>query len=86
MTALTQIVNNEIFAVIAVLVKLLSRKVLFLRKLQISRVSYRKIINGLQYFQNTFETRKRSFINVFSICVTVPLNPDFFHFFKLLNL
>ena len=46
MTALTQIVNNEIFAVIAVLVKLLSRKDLFLRKLQISRVSYRKIINS----------------------------------------
>ena len=33
MTALTQIVNNEVFAVIAGLVKLLSRKVLFLRKL-----------------------------------------------------
>ena len=58
MTALTQIVNNEIFAVIAVLVKLLSRKVLFLRKLQISRVSYRKIINSWvailsEYFWNT---------------------------------
>ena len=25
-------------------------------------------------FQDTFETRKRSFISTFSICMTVPLN------------
>ena len=28
----------------------------------------------MRNFQNTFETRKRSFINVFSICMTVPLS------------
>ena len=28
----------------------------------------------MQNFQNTFETRKRSFISAFSICMTVPLN------------
>ena len=27
----------------------------------------------MQNFQNTFKTRKRSFISVFSICMTVPL-------------
>ena len=28
---------------------------------------------GMQNFQDTFETRKRSFISAFSICMTVPL-------------
>ena len=28
----------------------------------------------MQNFQDTFETRKRSFMSAFSICVTVPLN------------
>ena len=28
----------------------------------------------MQNFQDTFETRKRSFISGFSICMTVPLN------------
>ena len=28
----------------------------------------------MQNFQGTFETRKRSFISAFSICMTVPLN------------
>ena len=28
----------------------------------------------MQNFQDTFETRKRSFISAFSICMTVPLN------------
>ena len=28
----------------------------------------------MQNFQDTFETRKRSFISVFSICMTVPLS------------
>ena len=28
----------------------------------------------MQNFQNTFETRKRSFISAFSICMTVPLS------------
>ena len=27
----------------------------------------------MQNFQDTFETRKQSFISVFSICMTVPL-------------
>ena len=27
----------------------------------------------MRKFQDTFETRKRSFINAFSICMTVPL-------------
>ena len=30
-------------------------------------------------FQDTFETRRRSFINAFSICMTVPLNLDTFY-------
>ena len=28
----------------------------------------------MRNFQDTFGTRKRSFISVFSICMTVPLN------------
>ena len=28
----------------------------------------------MRNFNTTFETRKRSFISVFSICITVPLN------------
>ena len=28
----------------------------------------------MRNFQDTFETRKRPFISVFSICMTVPLN------------
>ena len=28
----------------------------------------------MRYIQDTFETRKRSFISAFSICMTVPLN------------
>ena len=28
----------------------------------------------MQKFQDTFETRKQSFISAFSICVTVPLS------------
>ena len=28
----------------------------------------------MQIFQDFFETRKRSFISAFSICMTVPLN------------
>ena len=28
----------------------------------------------MQNFQDTFETRKRSFISAFSICMTAPLN------------
>ena len=27
----------------------------------------------MQNFQDTFETRKQSFVSVFSICMTVPL-------------
>ena len=68
--------------------KLLSRKVLcinwwkdnwncwkvdyFLREKGISRKNYSKIV-GTWNFQCTFETRKRSFINAFSICMTVPI-------------
>ena len=37
-------------------------------------MSYRKLeIVEMRDFQNTFETRKRSFISAFSICITVPL-------------
>ena len=28
----------------------------------------------MRKFQDTFETRKQSFISAFSICITVPLN------------
>ena len=28
----------------------------------------------MQYFQDTFEKRKQSFINAFSVCMTVPLS------------
>ena len=31
----------------------------------------------MQSFQDTFETRERSFISAFSICMTVPLNLSF---------
>ena len=31
----------------------------------------------MQNFQDTFETRKRSFISGFSICMTVPLDKGF---------
>ena len=31
----------------------------------------------MRHFQDTFETRKQSFIRVFSICVTVLLIPRF---------
>ena len=31
----------------------------------------------MQNFQDTFETRKRSFISAFSVCMTVPLNMKF---------
>ena len=36
----------------------------------------------MQNFQNPFETRKRSFISAFSICMTVPLNDDIVHIDK----
>ena len=44
----------------------------FLREKGISRKNYSKIV-GTWNFQCTFETRKRSFINAFSICMTVPI-------------
>ena len=88
MIALTQVTNTEIFAFIPVLVfKLLSRKVLFinwkdnrncwkvdyfLRKKEISRENYSKVV-GTWNFQRTFETRKRSFISAFSVCMTAPI-------------
>ena len=31
---------------------------------------------GMRKFQDTFETLKRSFISVFSICMTVPLKAN----------
>ena len=70
----TQITNIEIFAFIAVLVfELLSRRFLFTNiKDKNSWVNYCKIINRIQSFQHTFETRKRSFISDFSICMAVP--------------
>ena len=34
----------------------------------------------MRYFRDTFKTRKRPFINAFSICMTVPLNGYGFRF------
>ena len=63
MIASTQITNTEIFALIAVLVfNLLTRKFF-----------YKITIAGMQNLQDTFETRKRSFISAFSICMNVSL-------------
>ena len=75
--------------IVVLVLELLSRKILFinrkhnrnclkisyfLRKLQISRGNHCKIIIvGMWNFQDTFKTRKRSFISAFSICMTVPL-------------
>ena len=88
-----QIINTVIFAFVTVLVfQSLSHKVLFinrknnknlkigyfLRKSQISRVNYCKIINRMRNFPDTFETGKRSSISTFSICMTVPLSLSVF--------
>ena len=37
----------------------------------------------MQNFHDTFKTRKRSFVSVFSICITVPLTLE--QFFKKLE-
>ena len=90
MIVATQITDTEIFAFITVLViKLKSCKVLFIntkdkrnrykigylsRKLQILQINYSKIINRMRNFLDNFETCKRSFINDFSVCMTVPLS------------
>ena len=85
MIALTQITNTEAFAFIAaVVLKLLSRKVLFYeqkrqQKLLKSRLRFKKIANFtgelLKNYKklDTFKTRKRLFIGAFSIFMTVPL-------------
>ena len=84
--ASAQITNTEIFAFIAILVfKLLSRKVLFINRKDNKKVVLSKKIANFTgkllqnykelecEFQDTFETRKRSFISAFLICMTVPL-------------
>ena len=42
-------------------------------------------MSGIQTFQDTFETRKQSFISAFSICKTAALNQFFFKFHRNLN-
>ena len=36
----------------------------------------------MRNFHDTFETRKRSFISAFSVCMTVPLSSDHLNEFK----
>ena len=81
--ASVQITNIGIFALIANLIfKLLSRKFLFINRKDsrnFLKVGYffNKIANFKgklqQNFQDTFETPKRSFISVSSVCMTAPL-------------
>ena len=40
----------------------------------------------MRNFQDTYETRKRSFVNAFTICITVPLMKNFFPVALTLNL
>ena len=73
MAASTRIANTEIFVFIAVaVVKLLSRKVLFINR-KSNRNGQELQIVGMGNFQDIFGTPKQSFINAFSICMTVPL-------------
>ena len=37
---------------------------------------------GIRNFQNTFETRKRSFISAFSIYMTVPLSQEYLRIYE----
>ena len=39
----------------------------------------------MRNFQDTFKTRKQSFINAFSICMTVPLKSSIAPFYKIFN-
>ena len=80
-----QITNTEIFVFIAVQVfKLLSRKVLLTNRkdnnffLEVRQITAKLWIVGMRNFQDSFETRKRSFISAFSICMTVPLSNHIF--------
>ena len=93
MIASTQITNTEIFAfTTTVILKLLSRKVLFinrkdnrnrqkvgyfLRKYQILRVNYCKIVNSWNV-RILLKNVSSHFISAFSICMTVPLNSQVF--------
>ena len=80
MIASVQIKNTEIVTFVSVLVlKLLSRKVLFTNRLHLTKIAnltgqlLQNYVIGMRNFQDTFETLKRSFISAFSICMTVPL-------------
>ena len=80
MIASIQIKNTEIVTFVSVLVlKLLSRKVLFTNRLHLTKIAnltgqlLQNYVIGMRNFQDTFETLKRSFISAFSICMTVPL-------------
>ena len=84
MIASTQRTNTEIFAFIAALVfRVLSRKVVYNQKkhskLLKSRLLVKKIASFMGKFlnfQDTFETRKRSFISAFLICMSVPFKQN----------
>ena len=39
----------------------------------------------MQKFQDTFETRKRSFTSAFSVCMTVPIKQFKWRTFRLIN-
>ena len=69
MIASTQTINTKFFAFIAVLVfKLLSRKIVYTQKRQKKLKKY----STFKYL-DTLETRKRSLVSAFSICMPVPL-------------
>ena len=79
----TQITNTDFFFtfVTVLVLKSVSRNVLFmnrgfiLRKKQNSKIKKARIVNSWKAkFSGCFETHKRSFITVFSICMTVPLS------------
>ena len=42
------------------------------------KIKYKIIMVGMRNFQDTFETRKLSFICAFPICMTVPLSFNIF--------
>ena len=83
MIASTQITNTNIFAFMTVPVsKLLSPKVLVVNTKDNRKKKEKKTFSstakshifGMRSFQDTFETRKQSFISAFLMCMTVPLN------------
>ena len=48
---------------------------LFIKKCKChGQITAKLLVVEMRNLQDTFETRKRSFISAFSICMTVPLN------------